>query len=374
MNKIIHITNFTRKDVVDGGTNREDALSNFLVKKRSENILVCNNNFKSNFLGKLKRPSEIINEISYKQPDFVVLNYPSYPFYWQHKVTIFYMLSNIFSRKLKKASEKYAFDIIIDIMDLPAFQYNDLGFKLEMNPKTLMKFDKKIFSNSNYLWVCSKNLSNLIMDKYSIENYKIIIALNGYSKEAVSKKKPISDVLKFAYAGSLNKERGIKELIESFLSADRQNIELHICGLYGEWIREEYDDRRIIYYGSKTNDGASNILSKCDIGLIPYPQSGYYQLAFATKLPFYLSLGTPILCSNVDETGSYIKKYNFGMTWDINDFTSAFSYITDNKDIIDNWKNSVFENRHIFSWDNIYSSALLETIKRARREMGSFYG
>jgi hypothetical protein len=67
-------------------------------------------------------------------------------------------------------------------MDLPAFQYADLGFSLQMRPEQLQAFDKFIFSRADVLWVCSGSIAGLICDRYGIDQRKSMVVLNGLEK------------------------------------------------------------------------------------------------------------------------------------------------------------------------------------------------
>ena len=108
---------------------------------------------------------------------------------------------------------------MIDVMDLPAFQHEDLGYRLEMRDSTLNRFDRFVFSRADALWVCSESIAGLIADRYGIDGSRLIVALNGHDMDFEPRPPDDSGPLKLAYAGSLNRERGIAGAIEAFLAS-----------------------------------------------------------------------------------------------------------------------------------------------------------
>lgn len=370
MTRITHVSNFPPRPVVDGGTNREGALQRFLASMGARHIVVMDETFVRSRIRRPLRPVRLIREIRQSTPDLVVLCYPSYPFFWQYKVTRYFCASVLFTAALRRAADKQGFAVVVDVADVPAFQYEDLGFQLEMGCRTLGWFDRFILRRADYLWMCSESIARCVQERYGIDESRLITALNGYQVELQPAVDDDSAGLKFAYAGSLNRERGIEILIESFLLGGMDHCELHLCGPYGDWIPEKYKDRRLVCHGSLSDEQASVALSGCHVGLIPYPEKGYYHLAFATKLPFYLGLGMPVLCSNARETASHVQRLGVGLCWGIDDFGSALRHVARNRDQIGSWRRRVLEVRGDFSCSRIYAKALETTTRRAASMTG----
>ena len=88
----------------------------------------------------------------------------------------------------------------------------------------------------------------------------------------------------------------------------------------------------------------------------------YYHLAFATKLPFYLGLGMPVLCSNARETASHVARLGVGLCWPVDDFATAFATLAEDRSRLRAWRERVLESRAQFQWSEIYARALRETI------------
>lgn len=357
MKSIVHVTNFEARQVVDGGTHREEALYRFLSKQGAARLVVQDSGFRESKAGKLLRLPRLMREIRESGADMVVLNYPSYPFFWQHRVTIYFLMSLVFAYLLRGKAE-----VVIDVMDLPVFQYKDLGYPIEMSEAKLKWFDRFIFSRADYLWVCSNALSEVIRQECAIDTSRLIVALNGHDMDQPPPERPPSQITRFAYAGSLNPERGMEAAVQAFVDGRMENTELHLCGRCGQWIRQKYSDPRIVYHGELTDAEAWKTLAGCDIGLIPYPERGYYNLAFATKLPFYLALGMPVLCSMAQETAAVVEAKGIGLCRPISRFAEAYQEAASDPEQLAAWRSNVIKVRGEFSWNIIYSRALEKTL------------
>ena len=64
------------------------------------------------------------------------------------------------------------------------------------------------------------------------------------------------------YAGRISTEKGVEDLIESFLRSELNNFRLKILGDGPDLRRlnEKYSDKRIIFYGQKSNDEVLEII------------------------------------------------------------------------------------------------------------------
>lgn len=361
MRGIVQVTNWEGRPVTDGGTLREHALARFLDERGAARILVQSDSFRRSKACRIARLPALLKEIQASRPQLVVLSYPSYPFFWQYRTTPYTAMSFAFAALLRRSARASGFGIVIDVMDLPVYQYRDLGFELEMRPSTLHRFDRFVFSRADVLWVCSQMLAKLIHTRYGIEEARLVVALNGYHTELPPSLGRSPGTVRFAYAGSLNAERGILPVIQA-LTRGSADCQLHLCGAGGDWIRSHGSDPRIVYHGSLSDEQAARKLRECDVGLIPYPEQGYYHLAFATKLPFYLGLGLPVLCSNAAETASHVERLGVGICRPIADFGAAFADIAADPAQIVPWQKRVAKVRRELRWSSIYGKALEQTL------------
>ena len=104
----------------------------------------------------------------------------------------------------------------------------------------------------------------------------------------------------YVYAGTLNKGRSIEEMVRIFMDT---NTKLILMGPHGEWIGKFARGKRTIrYLGAMAEQVAHRVCSLCDVGLIPYDETRfYYNIAFPTKLSFYVTAGIGVLSTPVAE-------------------------------------------------------------------------
>ena len=141
-------------------------------------------------------------------------------------------------------------------------------------------------------------------------------------------------------------------MIINFPHNDKYNLLL--LGEDGEWL-EDYDlPLNVSYLGAVEEKEAHYIASKCDIGLIPYDETKlYYNIAYPTKLSFYITAGIPFLSTRVNETKKIQQKYNIGFINEITDWRKTINNITLEK--IKDMKFKISKIKEDFYWDNIFS-------------------
>lgn len=359
-NRILHITNFGPRKITDGGINREEALARFLADRGAKRIIVQDEQYAQKKLDRFFRLRRLKLEIEAEQPNIIVLHYPAYPFFWQHKMTRYTRMSESFARWLGEWARQKNIRVIIDVADLPLHQYEDIGLPMEMTQAQFADFDRTVFSCASELWVCSSRLADLVRKHYECSQV-IKPVVNGSIIRNFQRLELINRPFRFVYCGSLKKNRSIDLMISAFANAKIPNAELHLAGTDGEWITQEFDQLNIIYQGSLTDDGAASLASQCDVGLIYYPQKGYYHLAFATKLPFYVCCGLPVLCTDVDETGDAVRSLGIGRIADIACFGKAMREIALTPNFAGQYEQAISQVKHELTWEHLFSIAFGET-------------
>lgn len=354
---ILHITNSHPRPVVDGGTHREEALAAFLSKRGASRLVVRDESFSRSKLGKLTRLPRLMKEIRQAAPELIVLNYPSYPFFWQHKVTRYYWTALLFSRSLARYAGNSGAKVVIDVMDLVRFQHADLGLSMEMSDSQSRRFDKIVFSGAHALWVCSYTLAALVQREYGLQTESVKTVVNGSTVRNGRKSARDGRPFRFVYCGGLAKERQTEAMVAAFIQADLPHAELHLSGLDGEWIPAEFAQPNIIYHGSLSDADAAGLTSECDAGLIYYPQFGYYHMAFATKLAHYVCCGVPILCTDVRETGSAVRKMGVGVVADASDWPQAMRSMAA-ADPPTAYHGALLAAQQELTWEHLYTTAL----------------
>lgn len=214
--------------------------------------------------------------------------------------SVFYLLNQV-SNKNK---------LIIEVNDLPYEQSIDLELTVH-NIHKILQDGLYTIKRCHYIFA-SNEMASYVCSKYSIEPMYSDVIINGapqlcdYSSTFANEEWIHSAKTKFVYAGSLNKGRQIEDLLLVF-SEDDENL-LIVLGNEGEWLKSIELPKNIIYLGNFEEDKAHYLVSKCDIGIIPYNADRfYYNLCFPTKVSFYITAGLPILSTPLKELQQVFK-------------------------------------------------------------------
>ena len=194
--------------------------------------------------------------------------------------------------------------ITLEINDLPYEQAIDLNLKIE---PFYEDFQRLIFdpqNNLRYIFA-SQGLRDYAIATYGIRIINTQVILNGAPQ--LSDKPNFKDSLfknlkkeriKFVYAGTLQKGRGVDVLLNIF--KESQNY-LILLGEGGEWITS-LGCENIINLGAYDESIALEIVSYCDLGVVHYDDSKlYYNICYPTKYSFYIVAGLPILSTQLKE-------------------------------------------------------------------------
>lgn len=253
---------------------------------------------------------------------------------------------------------KHNNDVIFDISDIKYEQAIDLEMN-NLDLQEVKEFERKLFTMNQKYVFASYSMSEYAKAMHNISEENADVCINGGYQSLKSSINidfdPNDDIVRCVYAGTLNKGRKIEQMIDAF-PAD-ENVEMLLMGTYGEWIPEYLQKAgkvNIRYLGSHEEKDAKKIVSKCDIGLIPYDDTRlYYNIAYPTKLSFYITAGIPFLSTPVKEVELVLSKYNIGYSLKIEKWAEQISSFT-KKDVCQK-KAQVEKEMHNFYWDDIFS-------------------
>lgn len=247
-------------------------------------------------------------------------------------------------------------EIVFDISDLKYEQAIDL--QLEQFDKNILQQNEKVLFGIHraYFIFSSDSMRSYAIRKYSLDKDKTTVCINGgINSENIIQNKDLKkrfcedkNIIRFVYAGTLNKGRNIVAMIQSFPISKQK--ELILMGNDGQWLTKEIIQENITYLGVLSEEDAHYIVSKCDIGLIPYDDKLlYYNLAYPTKLSFYITAGIPFLSTPVNEVKN-INEMEIGWSRYLKDWGDFFESIS-SEELIQK-KENVEKIRHLFLWDN----------------------
>ncbi len=118
----------------------------------------------------------------------------------------------------------------------------------------------------------------------------------------------------FAYSGTLDKQYGIKALLEAFISIDDPKLHLWICGDGNgkdDVIEFASKDSRIEYYGCLKHSEVMNFQHAADILINPRSSEGLFtKYSFPSKTIEYMLAGKPVIAYKLmgipDEYDDYL--------------------------------------------------------------------
>ena len=249
--------------------------------------------------------------------------------------------------------------VIVDVSDIKYEQFIDLEIPCP-DLSLVESREKSIFSCPVEFSFASESMKEYAVQKYKIDETKCEVCINGgrnhdleLNLEAKSFVDRLSDQhINCVYAGSLNKGRMIDRMISIFKNLS--SARLYLMGPMGEWIEEYLSNEgidNVFYLGAKDEKTAHQIVSQCDLGLIPYDECRlYYNIAYPTKLSFYITAGIPYLSTPVKEV---IKLHhdNIGFIGSMEEWPSTIKEIT--KEKISAAKAIVGNNCNEFTWNSI---------------------
>lgn len=343
------------EDLKDGGQSRNKAFQQYINNKHPgvRNLNVYNKNILIRFLMFIRTLLLFYfsngNKIFVHQGSLLVL----FPLR---------ILSHTYIRKgifwlLQKAVKRNR--VIIEVNDLPFEQLSDLGLPSQ---DLYYLFEENLYSLKDCYYIFASHLMAQYASKHfniPIQNIEAIIN-GGYKISNSSNNVNIPCCLsgsgyKYVYAGSLNIGRQIERLIDLFQNRSELLI---LIGEWGEWIKKISLSENIHYLGKFTEEHAHVLVSKCDMGLIPYDETKfYYNICYPTKASFYITAGIPFLSTPLSELVYVFKGYKR-----ISNFLPfaqwALFMDSQNKFTLREARADAIENNESFLWETLFADSL----------------
>ncbi len=181
-----------------------------------------------------------------------------------------------------------------------------------------VKLMKYMFGDPHTVISPSKFLMNYYKkNKFFIKSKKII--LPNPLKTLIKFEKEPNKYLNILYLGQLSKAKGILDLIKVFNKLKLNNSYLHIVGTGKEQdkaLEFSKNNNKIIFYGWQSGKKLLSILSGVDILVVP---SLCYENS-PTVIYEALSMGIPVLTSNIGGAGELIIEGKNGWTFPAGNF------------------------------------------------------
>lgn len=297
---------------------------------------------------------------------------------------------NFFRKHLKQLIKKYKFDVI-HVHDLPLAK---VGYELKcvINAKMILDLHenypdylvaathtKKLLARvlcSISQWrkyeIRYANLADYIitiveeagqrLEKLNISKEKIHIVPNTFNPDnfiSVHSGNKSTNKLVLFYGGGINRNRGLQDVIKAMSKTKRNDSILLIVGK-GSYLNKlkiltsqlNLDDR-IKFLGWKNQIELLNILPTTDAALIPHKKSVQTDCSSPNKLYQYMYYNLPIIASDCKSIRRIIDETKSGFIFEtIHQLTILIDTISENKDILNDYKNGRYFVENKYNWRN----------------------
>ncbi len=300
-----------------------------------------------------------------------LFNYHTMPF--AHPLNNFAFIKGlIFITLLKMSSVLRRGAIIINVHDLPRYQNPDLGYPLYSSENIYRIFEKVIFNFADELWPTSREMEELLRKDYRLRKKKMRIVINGNIKEgkdrsSILNKKP--NEIFFVYCGTINRNRGIEHMIESFARLNSPRAKLIIIGIDEAGLMKDYASMRenVVYLGQITAAECNATAKQCDIGIICYPNK-YFDITYCCKLSFYITCGLPILAVDTKVAKNLVRREKIGIACKAEELSEKMRYLAEKDDIRNYYRKNVAKIKHQFYWKEIFEKTFSEFFREKKME------
>ena len=227
-----------------------------------------------------------------------------------------------FMRALGKAKKKFpdinACCVITDMPELSATKPKTFVGKLKSLPSKIMfRTTYKYIPSSNKFALLSKHMASALSlseDCFCVVECMCDPDFADDRGNNIFWNRRIKEDVYFAYSGTLDKQYGIKELLEAFVSIDDPRLHLWICG-DGNGKQDVLSimqcDSRIEYFGCLEYDDVINLQHASDILINPRSSEGKFtKYSFPSKTIEYMLAGKPVIAYKLmgipDEYDNYL--------------------------------------------------------------------
>lgn len=175
--------------------------------------------------------------------------------------------------------------------------------------------ENKIFSITDRFIVVNDLVKKYVKDKFKVLDESIVVCYGNYSlvkgvlNNTLDEKEIINlEPIKIVYSGSIDKVRGVYDIINISDEIKNLNCNIYVCG-YGT--KEEIDEfknrlekkesKNIKFLGALNNDDYYSLLESCDICLnCQYDFDAFSRYSFPSKIINYLAFNKCVISTEME--------------------------------------------------------------------------
>jgi glycosyltransferase involved in cell wall biosynthesis len=280
------------------------------------------------------------------------------------------------------AARKANIPVVMDMAENypPAMKYWDKYkkhiYKLLVHVFNLPELNERIAVRKmdGIITVCDEQIKRLQKD-YGYPAQKLVVVHNTPLIDSLKSSenfRKTGNALTFGHHGYLTTEKNIMTLLKAFISAaeENRNIKLLIAGggmdlddLRSEAAASSVKDR-IEFTGNYINSDLPEILSRIDVGVMPYELNEFNNYTIHNKLFDYLLCGKPVITSNTKPFKRLINETGAGIAIDCSNSGTLKNAILEfsTKDLSEYSKNGMKVAKEKYNW-KIDSDILVNFIR-----------
>jgi len=282
-----------------------------------------------------------------------------------NKYYLNFVVDNLTKRVIKSIkSTGLTFDIIEGVLDLPAMaainaskmlgipsvaHIHDIWYeecvdfniinKQSLPYNSIKNMVGRILNDADLVIVPTRDMKIYYEKEFSIDNKIVYVPRGGSALYHPKENK--NDVSRIIYSGSLQRHENVELYIQSipFILEQEKEVEFYITGK-GEHepaLKRLSDsigvDVKFIWFDKKSD--LHEFMSKCTLGIIPWSKKISRKFGFPLKLLEYLSVGLPVVATDIGGWTNLLSECEFGVTTNStpHDFAGGIIHLLRNPDI-----------------------------------------
>jgi len=231
--------------------------------------------------------------------------------------------------------------------------------------KKLVSYENEILKIADKVIVVVNENATRLIEQYAIDQSKIHVVSNTKDPEDYLcyglNEKQIVNVF---YHGSIQKLRGLRTLIDSFIESNNPNLSLTIIGFKPGCKEKEYILSRLsnnlslsveLIDWSLDRDLILNKIKKADLCVIPHEYSELGQTTVPNKIFEYMCHGKALLVSDLQPLKRVVDEVNCGFVFkagSVESLTSILKSLNNKDQLTEFAKNARYAAEHKYSWRN----------------------
>jgi len=320
--------------------------ANALIKSGNEIFLFCLS-YKKNF-----KKREIVNGINvfrfycswltYKL-SALAYTFPLYKWIMSKKIKRFIKESNVevlhihdlqIASSVFDANSFFNLNVTLDLHEnrpeiMKSYKHvNSFIGKIFISPFKWKLAEEKYCKMSKSVVVVTDLAKKELLNRIKISKEKVIVFSNSVSKSFYSDFKLNNQIIEkysnsfvLLYLGNTSKRRGLETVLKSIpeIVKSISNFKLVIVGSSSfdkeliKTVKKHNISRFVDFEGWKSEDLFPSYIKAAELGISPLHSNLHHDTTYANKLFQYMSLGCPVLCSDVKAQKALLETYNVGL-------------------------------------------------------------